>query len=287
MNAIPEVFLDRAEADCVETLRNSFGDLASIEFICNGNAMHLVRVKPLRLLRERILSTWALRNHVVVRGVPVCNDGSTSLLVAMLVFPAMKSYRHGQIVKHFRMSPWTTALSHTTASGSFHTDINTADVPPAATIMQCLHPDPAAPAFGQLRVAVVGDVLAELASNGANEALRFLSKDSVTMLNETSPNGWSGAILADGGIRFHPESLRAAQKRYGTNPPDMESCLTVIHEAAMAVSTDINLVPGELLIVSNRHALHQRGACTVRFHKYPRDFESRKVAVLHSLDEPT
>ena len=286
MNTIPEVVLDRAEADCVAAMRAEFEDLADIEAICSGSAALGIRVGALTSLRQRIRNTWALHDHVVVRGLPASFDGSTGLLVAMLVFAAMKRYRRGQIVKRFRMSPWTTALSHTTASGTFHTDINTADIPPAATIMQCLDPDPDAPRHGQLRVALVGDLLAELASKGDKHALRFLTHDLVTMLNETSPDGWTGAILGEGGIRFHAESLRAAQRRYGTNPPDMELCLTAINAAALAVSTPIDLASGEILIVSNRRALHQRGGCTVRFREYPLEFDSRKVAVLHALDEP-
>lgn len=286
MIKIPEVVIDPAEADCLLGMRREFRDLAAIEVVCGGPAYLGVRVAELNSLRQRILNTWGLHNHVVVRGLPASSDGSTVLFVAMLVFAAIKPYRNGHIVKHFRMSPWTTALSHTTATGTFHTDINTADTPPAATMMQCLDPDPDAPRQGQLRVALVGNLLDELESNGEKDALRFLMEDRVTMLNETSPDGWSGKILDDGGIRFHAESLRAAQRRYGSNPTDMESCLTAINNAALAVSTPINLASGEILIVSNRRALHQRGACSVRFREYPRVFDSRRVAVLHILEEP-
>lgn len=286
MSNILEIVLNPEEVDCVVAMRAEFEDLAAVETFCSGPAAIGIRVGVLNSLRQRILNAWALQDHVVVRGLPASFDGSTGLLVAMLVFAAMKPYRRGQIVKHFRMSPWTTALSHTTASGTFHTDINTADTPPAATIMQCLKRDPDAPRHGQLRVALVGDLLAELASKRDKHVLRFLTNDRVTMLNETSPDGWTGTILGEGGIRFHAESLRAAQRRYGTNPPDMESCLTAINDAALAVSMPIDLASGEILIVSNRRALHQRGSCTVRFREYPREFDSRKVAVLHALDEP-
>lgn len=286
MSTVPEVVLDSSEADCLVAIRAEFEDLAAIEVSCGGPTDPGIRVGALASLRQRILDTWALHDHVVLRGLPASADGSTGLLVAMSVFAKLKPYRRGQFVKHFRMSPWTTALSHTTASGTFHTDLNTADMPPTATIMQCLNPDPDAPRHGQLRVALVNDLLAELASTGQQDALRFVANDRVTMVNETSPHGWSGTILGEGGIRFHAESLRAAQRRYGTNPPDMESCLAAINDSAIAVSTPIDLASGEILLVSNRRALHQRGGCTVRFREFPREFDSRKVAVLHALDEP-
>jgi hypothetical protein len=211
----------------------------------------------------------------------------TALLLARAFFPALKSYRGSRIVKHFKMSPWTTALSHTLADGSFHTDLNTAERPPTATVMQCLEPDPNAPHHGQLRVVRLVDLLDALADRGATRALQLLKDDRVAMVSDTSSDCWSGRITDGGEIRFHPETLRAGQRRYGNNPRDLEDCLSAIHETALSISIPIVLSPGDLLIVSNCRALHHRGACTVRFRAFPRDFDSRAVAVLHALGEPT
>jgi hypothetical protein len=106
------------------------------------------------------------------------------------------------------------------------------------------------------------------------------------MVNDTSPGGWTGRIVAQGCIRFHPETLRAAQRRYGTNPLDFESHLQCIRDAALAVSQPIHLGAGEVLVVSNRRALHYRGSCSAVFHSFPRIFTSREVYVLHQRDEP-
>ncbi len=241
----------------------------------------------LHCFRERVRIIWDAHDHVVVRNVAPCRDGISGLLLAAVCFKSMKPYRGTQIVKHFRMSPWTTALSHTLASGFFHTDINTAPIPPAATVMQCLDPDPGAPLFGQLRVARVADLLLKLINDSRTAALRFLTEDRVAMVNETSPNGWHGVLMQGENIRFHPESLLAASNGEFSNPTDMKACLESVHEAALAVSTPIDLAPGEILFVSNRRALHQRGACTVRFHDYPRDFDARRVSVFHTLSEPS
>jgi hypothetical protein len=43
--------------------------------------------------------------------------------------------------------------------------------------------------------------------------------------------------------------------------------------------------PGDAVLVSNRTALHYRGACSVRFTKFPNEFDARSVLVLH-LKEP-
>lgn len=288
MNEIPEISLSKQEVRVVNEAVTAYGSLSALETGALIHTGEFGRIRErLRAVRERVVAQWGERDHVVVRNVPSCMDGTTGLLLAVVCFELLKPYRGGQIVKHFRMSPWTTALSHTLAPGFFHTDINTSPVPPAATIMQCLERDPGAPAFGQLRVARLADVLRELKSRSRLDALRFLTKDQAEMVNETSPNGWKGIMVEDETVRFHPESLHAAQKKNGTNPSDLAVYLQGIHEAALAVSSPIDLAPGEILFVSNIRAMHQRGACTVRFHEYPRDFDARRISVMHALAEPS
>lgn len=288
MSGIAEVFLTDSEADCVRAECARFGSLPAIEkTVLRPEAQRSCFFGALADFSHRVALQWRDLDHAVIRNVPSCSDGMTGLLLAAACFSALKPYRGGQIVKHFRMSPWTTALSHTLASGFFHTDINTAPLPPAATVMQCLERDPGTPAFGQLRVARVADLLQMLAASGRSEALQFLTRDRITMVNETSPEGWSGILVDGNTIRFHPESLQAASNRGFPNPAGLQGYLDAVHEAALAVSVPIDLAPGELLFVSNRRALHQRGACTVRFYEYPRRFDARRVSVFHALDEPT
>jgi hypothetical protein len=288
MSELPEISLSGQEVEVVNETVTAYGSLSALEIAALIRTNEFVPIREhLRGVRERVFEQWGKRDYVVVRNVPTCKEGTTGLLLAAVCFGLLKPYRGRQIVKHFRMSPWTTALSHTLASGFFHTDINTSSVPPAATIMQCLERDPGAPAFGQLRVARVADLLCELKFRSRLDALRFLTTDRVEMVNETSPDGWKGIMVEGETVRFHPESLQAAQKKNGTNPSDLAVCLQGIHEAALAVSSPIDLAPGEILFVSNRRAMHQRGACTVRFREYPRYFDARRVSVLHALAEPS
>jgi hypothetical protein len=235
----------------------------------------------------RAAALWAAHDHFVIRGVPASEDGVTGLLLARAFFSELKSYRGERVIKHFTMSPWTTALSHMLGDGVFHTDLNTAERPPAATVMQCIRPDPAAPRYGQLRVLRLSDLLDALRHRGETKALRLLTQDHVSMVNDATPGCWSGSITDGHEIRFHPETLRAAQRRYGNNPADLDECLDSIHETALSVSAPIDLASGEMLLVSNRRALHHRNACTVRFRSFPHEFDTRAVAVLHAVGEPT
>jgi hypothetical protein len=135
-------------------------------------------------------------------------------------------------------------------------------------------------------VARLPDLLHALRRSGEARTLTFLQETEVTMVNESSPGGWTGRIVAGGRIRFHPETLRAAQRRYGGLPSDLEERLHAIKAAALSISTPIHLGAGDTLLVSNTRALHYRSACSVLYHAFPRDFTSREVYVLHLLDEP-
>jgi hypothetical protein len=239
----------------------------------------------LRSLRERALALWKLHAHVILRHLPLCTQGGTGLLTAALLVKKFVFYGEERVARHFRMSPWTKSLSHTLAAGSFHTDFNTAVSPPGTTAIQCLEADPGAPQYGQLRVARFEQVMARLATS-APETARFVQCEEVTMLSESAPAGWRGKIFADGIVRFHPEGLRAGRKMLGKNSPSLEVHLAQVTAAAVHVSTPFHLDAGDLLLVSNRRALHQRDACTVRFTEFPMRFEARRVSVFHAIDEP-
>jgi len=239
-----------------------------------------------RAFQENALALWRAHDHVIVRGAPVAAEGVSLILVALLTGRRFKVYRGNKVVKHFRMSPWTTDLSHTLQEGHFHTDLNTAPEPPRVTALQCRIPDPAAPAYGESRVTRLSDLLHALHLAGETPTLDFLQKADVTMVNESSPGGWRGRIVSDGQIRFHPETLRAAQRRHGSLANDLEDHLRVIKTAALSVSTPFQLGAGDILLVSNTRALHYRGECSVTYQSFPREFTSRQVYVLHLLDEP-
>ncbi|MBV0934889.1 TauD/TfdA family dioxygenase [Marinobacterium weihaiense] len=233
---------------------------------------------------KQVAQAWHDRHSLVVRGVPTDN-GATTLLVALSLNSHFKPYRENKIVKHFKMSPWTTELSQTIQEGHFHTDLNTSPTPPAATVIHCHKPDPN-PEMGESRVVVLDDLLNELERRSEAETLAFLTEAKVDMVDERKRGSWSGSIIEGDTIRFHPETLRAAAQRLDSLTQELEHHLTVIHESAMAVSEPIHLAPGDALFVSNRRALHYRGECTVQFAKFPRQFFAREIYVLHLQDEP-
>jgi alpha-ketoglutarate-dependent taurine dioxygenase len=215
----------------------------------------------------------------------VSAHGATLLLFAKSVASKFRTYRGGQIIKHFKMSPWTTELSHTTRDGEFHTDLNTEPSPPAITAMQCLDADPGAPEYGVSRVARMADLLAFLEESGDAETLDFLTRSSVTMLNDRSQSSWSGRVVEAGAVRYHPETLRAAARRSRRPEPALEERIAGVARAAFAVSEPFILDRGDVLLLSNRRTLHYRGECSVVFKNYPTEFVSRSVFILHAAEE--
>jgi hypothetical protein len=284
----PELFAEPAVVDWVVSRCARADALVDLERAALTGAIEddFLTSAPWCAFRERALALWREHDHVIVRGIPAAGDGASALLVALVLCRRFKAYRGDKVVKHFRMSPWTTDLSHTLQEGHFHTDINTAPEPPVVTTIQCRIPDPGAPTHGEVRVARLPDLLQALRNSGGTRTLSFLQDTDVTMVNESSPGGWTGRIVRGDRIRFHPETLRAAQRRCGTLPDDFEEQLQAIKAAALAVSTPVQLGAGDTLLVSNQRALHYRGACSVVYHSFPRGFTSREIYVLHLLDEP-
>lgn len=239
-----------------------------------------------RPFQERVQELWRAHDHVIVRGIPAETADASLLLISSALAKCFRSYGGDKVITHFRMSPWTKELSHTLKEGHFHTDFNTSPEPPRVTSIQCKIPDPNAPQFGELRVARLPMLLDLLAQRRQTDLLRFLQEVDVTMVNDRSPGCWSGKIVEHGQIRFHPESIRAAHRRYPERfDSKLEDYLTAIHELALAATSPIHLGAADVLLVSNRRALHYRGACSVVFQKFPHIFTSREVHVLHMLDE--
>lgn len=229
---------------------------------------------------------WNRFDHAVIRGTPVLSDERIAVLLALALNARFKHYRGNKIVKHFKMSPWTNELSQTLRDGHFHTDLNTASEPPRITLIHCRVPDPT-PGYGALRVARIPDLLAELRRRGADKTIRFLLRDSVSIVDDRAQGLWSGTMASESTIRFHPETLKAAQRRGASFIDPLEEQLDAIHDAALAVSYPIELGMGDTLLVSNVRALHYRGECTVQYLDFPRHFQARQIHVLHLVDEPS
>lgn len=235
-------------------------------------------------LFDEVRHLYSHYDHVLLRGLPALVDGT--MLIAVLGAMASGFVTYGKdrrITRLFAMNPWTKDLAHSAAEGFFHTDMNASPNPPALTGIQCIRPDPGAPEYGVNRVARMCDILADLERRGEHAVVHWMTQAEVRMANDRSPNVWSGRIVDNGMIRFHPETIRAAAKRDGTQAP--EEMLTAVQEAAFNVSTPLHLGEGDLLLLSNHRTLHYRSECSVVFRRFPTDFVARRIYVAHATDD--
>ncbi len=249
-------------------------------------AARIQRLESWKGFSEHVRTTIADCGYAVVRSLQV--DGGRSLLLASCALGAsFETYPPGRIVKRFRMSPWTKELSHTTQAGEFHTDANVSARPPCCTALQCEIEDPGGPEYAEQRVAFLPDLLARLRRDAPADVatLTFLTESEITLAQEHSSAIWQGRLVNERTIRYHPASLRVACKRLNAPLPGLETMIDTIHRAALDVSVPFHTRPGDTVLMSNRTALHYRGACSVRFTRFPTEFDSRSVLVLH-LGEP-
>lgn len=286
--SLPELRIDGELADSIRAICVRPDAFSVLEQEATSGALNASQRlgRHWRPFQEQVKALWRTHDHVIVRGLPAETAGTSLILISSTLAHRFRSYGGDKVITHFRMSPWTTELSHTLKEGHFHTDMNTSSEPPSVTGIQCKIPDPNAPQFGELRVARLSMLLELLAQHQRTDLLRFMREVDVTMVNDRSLGCWLGKIIQQEQIRFHPESIRAARRRYPERfEAELEDHLTAIHELSMAASTPIHLGAADVLLVSNLRALHYRGACSVIFQKFPHNFTSREVHVLHMFDE--
>jgi hypothetical protein len=285
---LPEIEVGRGLKAAVDRLAASFGSIDEAETL----ALQSEIAAPLRadsawlMFCDAVTSFIDRCGYVVVRGLEP-DDGRSLLILGTVFRGSFDTYKPGKIVKRFRMSPWTTELSHTTRAGDFHTDGNVSPNPPLGTAMQCEREDPGAPEYAEQRVAFLPDLLARLRSGDESDAtaLRFLTEEEIAMTHERASAVWRGRLVQNGNIRYHPHTLRTADARLNVGRPDLDTIIATIHRAARDASLPFHTAPGDTVLVSNRTALHYRGACSVRFIRFPAEFESRSLYVLH-VKEP-
>lgn len=288
MVQLPESTIERPLKLAIDARASQFASVRDAERAAlSGTLVEGLHAQPGWLALCNSINGMVRRHgYVVVRGLEP-DEGRSLLIVGSTFGGEFDTYGPGHIVKRFRMSPWTTELSHTTRGGEFHTDGNVSEVPPVATVMQCELEDPGAPEFAEQRVAHLPDLLERLRSGDRDDidAAAFLTEVDSAMAHERSPRVWRGRLVQRGNIRYHPQSLRIAAKRLNGLSSALDSAIAAIERAAIDVSLPFHTQAGDTLVVSNRTALHYRGACSVRFTKFPTKFESRSVLVLH-LREP-
>ena len=289
MLQLPESKIETSLKQAIDSRASQFASIRDAERAALSGTLidGLRRHHGWPALCDSVNATVRQHGYVVIRGVEA-DEGRSLLIISRALGTEFDTYGPRHVVKRFRMSPWTTELSHTTRAGEFHTDGNVSEVTPVATVMQCEQEDPGAPEFAEQRVAHLPDLLVRLRSGDRedSDAAALLTDVDSGMAHERSSQVWRGRLVQHGTIRYHPQSLRVAARRLNESSSTLDSAIAAIARAARDVSLPFHTGVGDTVLISNRTALHYRGECSVRFTEFPTEFESRSVLVLH-LREPT
>ena len=123
----PQLVAAVAEACAV---RDPVGHLEKLVVSGQIESLPLFLSEKWRHFRAEARQVFERNDCVVLQGFPTANDGSALLIAALTIGDSLRTYRDGKVIKQFKMSPWTTELSHTTRAGEFHTDLNVEPSPP-------------------------------------------------------------------------------------------------------------------------------------------------------------
>ncbi|MBX9753357.1 MAG: TauD/TfdA family dioxygenase [Pseudomonadaceae bacterium] len=190
------------------------------------------------------------------------------------------SNRVGVLCHQYSVLPESANFSEQMLCGGFHTDFMFQPHPPAYIALLCLQPDPKHPFYGRNQVVHVQPFLERMqqAFGVSEQDLR----DHRLVYDLAERGRFEQPILddLDGKLifRFHERLLGKGQMQGGAET-DM-SMAAMLHAVMMDVTADICLDRGDLLILSNHHALHRRGECSIEFDGVAGKWRAREMATI-------
>lgn len=188
------------------------------------------------------------------------------------------SGRIGSVCHQYSVLPESINLSEQILCGGFHTDFMFQSEPPAYIALLCLQPDPKHPLYGRNQVVHMQFFL-ERMQEAFGVSIQDLKEHK--LVYDLAENGrFELPMLNDFNkktiFRFHELLLEKGQSSE-LSTTDI-SISAMLHAVMMDVATDICLDRGDMLILSNHHALHRRGECSIAFEVATRKWHTRKMA---------
>jgi|TARA_R110001583_G_scaffold151016_2_gene302974 hypothetical protein len=188
------------------------------------------------------------------------------------------SERIGSICHRYRVLPGSKNFSEQLNCGGYHTDFMFQPNPPAFIAMLCLEPDPKYPFYGRNQVVSLGKFIEKVQdlSGISEEDLRkqklHYSLPGHGEYSQSLLDSLGGKII----FRFH--ELLIDQRFCESELLPKENFIKFLHSVFMDVSEDICLDRGDILIVSNHHALHRRSECSISYMGSTSQIKSREMA---------
>lgn len=188
------------------------------------------------------------------------------------------SNRIEALCHQYSVLPESDNLSEQLLCGGFHTDFMFQPKPPAYIALLCLKPDPRHPLYGRNQVVKMQPFLERM-----EQAFGLSEQDlkEHNVIYDLAEHGrFERPILdvLDGKTIFRFHELLATKTSSSETLISGVSMSAMLHAVMMDVASDICLDRGDVLIVSNHHALHRRGECSIEFDNNTGKWRSREMA---------
>ena len=190
------------------------------------------------------------------------------------------SERIGDICHQYSVEVSSDNFSQQMRTGGFHTDFMFQDQPPEYIALLCLQTDPKHPIYGRNQIVSMSALLERLNSGFGLSVEELLQRH----LPYHFANGqhFSVALLhkANGLLqfKFHQHLVTEGKSESVIRNKTIDTYLAQLHAAMIDVAEDVCLDAGDLLVLSNHHALHRRSECSVSFDAENKVWCSRKMA---------
>lgn len=190
------------------------------------------------------------------------------------------SKRIGSICHQYFVEVSSDNFSQQMRTGGFHTDFMFQDRPPEYIALLCLQTDPKHPIYGRNQIVSMSALLERL-NSGFGLTIGHLLK---RQLPYHFANGQKfnvpllHKINGDLQFRFHQHLITDSMKESASRDKATGIYLAQLHAAMIDVSEDVCLDIGDLIVISNHHALHRRSECSVSFDTENKFWRSRKMA---------
>jgi alpha-ketoglutarate-dependent taurine dioxygenase len=230
--------------------------------------------------------------YVQVRGFPCTADARPILLFGLSLGEIFEDLSHQKsIVNEASPTLNATLQGNQTDALFLHTDFAMLEEPPEGTIVQCFAADPIGEPFGENGVAVARHILSRYYGSSQlnlvlNTPLPFAgTKPDGTIVLTTQPI-IECTHKKDPLVRFHPSRIHHGFRTRGEPPSQQElDALITFQEMALKVRIGLPLTAGDILVINNRVALHDRGLCSLSLSKDAMRARISRILFLQNFKE--
>ncbi|RTE65352.1 taurine catabolism dioxygenase TauD [Amphritea opalescens] len=243
--------------------------------------------KPKKVMRLPLGSTLIGRTHAFVQidikqirnsGYQIIRNFGTDVQEFEKVFDHISSSqlyyseRIGSVCHQYHVEVSSNNLSQQMRTGGFHSDFMFQEHPPEYIALLCLQTDPKHPFYGRNQVVAMSPLIQRL-HEGFSLSLEALLERQLPY-HFTNGQHFNLPLLSN----IHGQLQFKYHQHLVTENKATSTYIAQLHAAMIDVAEDVCLNLGDVLILSNHHALHRRGECTVSHDSTKNVWNSRKMA---------